>query len=257
MLMNLTGIGGIVIPYERQQRILALLKDRDILKLDDLMELIPDVSESTLRRDIKELESARQIQRLSGGAIKKYEAAIELPMSTKSSLYLDQKKTIARLAAQEAHPEDTVYVDSGSTCALLLDQLSQLDIHIVTSNPEAIRLISSPTKAEIILTGGTFDPEISSVWGPITLENINRFIFDEAFIGANGVDVQFGVTTAHLRESVKKEAAIKRSRCAFVLADSSKLGQVSSVHCADLEQVTIISDTDNAEISERTRIICP
>lgn len=246
----------IMIPYERQQRILELLKDHDILKIDDLLTLIPGVSESTLRRDIKELEGTHQVERLAGGAVKAYSSVAEIPIITKSNLRPEEKRTIAKLAMREVHPDDTIYIDSGSTCTALLQEVLNMDIHIVTTNTDALRLIAAPTTAEVIITGGTYDPTIASLYGPLTEETIGRYVFDEAFLGANGVDVQFGITTPHLQESVKKHDVVSRSKRSYLLVDSSKFNQVSSVHTLDLEQVTIISDATDPRIAERTRVIC-
>lgn len=246
-----------MIPYERQQKILELLKDRDILKIEDLLELIPGVSESTLRRDIKELEGSHQVERLSGGAIKAYSSVSELAYSTKSTLNLEQKRTIAQVAARQIHTDDTIYIDSGSTCTILLQQVVDRDIHIVTTNTDALRLITAPTKAEIIITGGTYDPAIASLYGPLASDAINRYVFDEAFLGANGIDVEFGITTPHLQESVKKKQVVRRAKKSYLLADSTKFNQVSSVHALDLDQVTIISDATDPRIAEHTQILCP
>ena len=231
-----------MIPYERQQKILELLQDRDFLKIEDLLELIPDVSESTLRRDIKELESTRQLERLTGGAIKAYSSVSELPSATKQTLHQDEKRLIAKLAAREVSEDDTIYIDSGSTCSALLAEVMNMDIHVVTTNTDAIKLAAGPTRAEIILVGGTYDPEISSLHGPLTLETIARFVFDKSFLGANGVDPKFGITTPHLQESSKKQLVIKRSKRSFLLADSSKFGLVASVTFAPLDAGTIITD---------------
>lgn len=245
-----------MIPYERQQKILELLQDRDFLKIEDLLELIPDVSESTLRRDIKELESTRQLERLTGGAIKAYSSVSELPSATKQTLHQDEKRLIAKLAAREVSEDDTIYIDSGSTCSALLAEVMNMDIHVVTTNTDATKLAAGPTRAEIILVGGTYDPEISSLHGPLTLETIARFVFDKSFLGANGVDPKFGITTPHLQESSKKQLVIKRSKRSFLLADSSKFNRVSSVHAADVEDVTIISNATDERLAQKTRIIC-
>lgn len=246
-----------MIPYERQQLILKLLKGHEILKIDDLLAAIPDVSESTLRRDINELERTNQVEKLAGSAIKAVESVSELPMVTKSTLHQQEKKTIALLAKELIHPDDTIYIDSGSTCTALLREVLDMDIHVVTTNIDALQLVTAFKKAEIVITGGTYDPTIESLYGPLTADAINRYIFDEAFLGANGIDLQFGITTPHLQESVKKQEVVSRAKRSYLLADSSKFNQVSAVHALDLDEVSIVSDANDPRIAERTQVIYP
>ncbi|MDT3994278.1 DeoR family transcriptional regulator, partial [Mammaliicoccus fleurettii] len=123
-----------MVPYERQQRIIEILKEKELMKIDELHLRIPDVSMSTLRRDIKGLEASNQIMSLSGGAIRIQSKSVEIPISTKSTLHVKEKKYIAKLAVKQINEEDTVYVDSGSTCTFLLEELLTKKINIVTTN---------------------------------------------------------------------------------------------------------------------------
>ena len=81
-----------MIPYERQERILEVLENRGLIRIEELQKFIPGVSVSTLRRDIKELENANKVQMLSGGAVKICSSISELPMSTKTALQTKRKK---------------------------------------------------------------------------------------------------------------------------------------------------------------------
>ncbi len=244
-----------MIPYERQQRILELLENRELLRIDELCELIPEVSSSTIRRDIKELERAGKVEHLQGGAIKAAGFASETPTSVKASLHTREKEAIAERAAAEVADGDSIYVDSGTTCTALLAHLLERDIDIVTSNTDVVRLASSPIRAHIVLLGGDFNPDISSLSGPLTEVGISRCVFSKAFLGANGIDTQFGITTPSLMESNKKQAVATRSQQTFVLADSSKFHQVSAVQTLDLSQVTIISDAWDDEIGALTTLV--
>jgi DeoR family fructose operon transcriptional repressor len=245
-----------MIPYERQQTIVEALKSRDILKMEQLQQLLPNVSESTLRRDIRELEDDRQVQRLSRDAIKAYATASELPLSTKATLQVDEKRTIARIAARYVSEDDTIYLDSGTTCTALLAEITGMRVHVVTTNPDALRLVTESAVAEVVITGGTYSPGISSLYGPLSMDAIERYAFDEAFLGANGVDVRFGVTTPHLEESSKKRAVVDHAKRSFLLCDSSKFHKVSAAKVCELDQVTIISDKSDERIARQTRIIC-
>lgn len=115
--------GFLMIPYVRQEKIIEILETRELIRIEELQKLIPEVSISTLRRDLKELESLNKVQTLSGGAVKISSSVSELPMSTKSSLQTKEKLYIAELAAREVVAGETIYLDSGSTCTALLTEL--------------------------------------------------------------------------------------------------------------------------------------
>ena len=164
-----------MIPYERQQRILELLRGRELVWLEELQEEIPGVSSSTLRRDIKELERLGKVEHLQGGAIKASSPAGELPLSVKSTLHADEKAKIAKLAAREVADGDTIYLDSGSTCTALMRELVDRDVTVVTSNTDVVALVTPEATAKVTLLGGTYDPAIGSISGPLTQENIDKF----------------------------------------------------------------------------------
>lgn len=81
-----------MIPYERQKKIIRLIAGKDLVKIDELQVQLPNISISTLRRDLKALETNGNIEYLVGGAIKATATTSELPMSEKATLHEEQKK---------------------------------------------------------------------------------------------------------------------------------------------------------------------
>ncbi|WP_375180062.1 DeoR/GlpR family DNA-binding transcription regulator [Enterococcus rotai] len=243
-----------MIPYVRQEKIIEILENRELIKIEELQTLIPEVSMSTLRRDLKELEGLNKVQTLSGGAVKICSSVSELPMSTKSSLQTKEKLYIAELAAREVVTGETIYLDSGSTCTTLLRELLKKKIKIITTNTDVFRL-TGEFEAEITVLGGTYDPKISSLSGPLAEANIQKYVFDKAFLGANGIDLKFGVTTPNLVEAIKKKTVIDYAKKSFLLCDSSKFHKSSAVKSFDLNEVILISDKEDSELSKAMKII--
>ncbi|RIN17725.1 DeoR/GlpR transcriptional regulator [Mammaliicoccus vitulinus] len=243
-----------MVPYERQQRILEILKEKELVKIDELHLLMPNVSMSTLRRDIKGLEASNEVMSLSGGAIRIQSKTAEIPISTKSTLHVKEKKYIAKLAVKQIKEEDTVYVDSGSTCTFLLEALIKMNINIVTTNTNILNFNEDIT-ANVTLLGGEYNKHISSLSGPLAEENLKKYIFDKSFIGANGIDVKFGITTPSIQESSKKKIICDQTKKTYFLCDSSKYHMSSSVKVVDLNNITIISDKIDEKIAEKTQII--
>lgn len=243
-----------MVPYERQQRILEILKEKDFIKIDELHSFIPNVSMSTLRRDIKGLEASNQIISLSGGAIKIHSKTSEVPISKKSTLNVQEKKYIAKLAAEQINEEETIYVDSGSTCTFLLEEILSKKINVVTTNTNVLNL-GVEIKANITLLGGEYNKEISSLSGPLAEQNLRKYIFDKSFVGANGVDTKYGITTPSIQESSKKKIILEQSKETYFLCDSSKYHMSSTVKVIDLANVILVSNITDEKIAKKIKII--
>ncbi|AMG51434.1 MULTISPECIES: DeoR/GlpR family DNA-binding transcription regulator [Enterococcus] len=245
-----------MIPYERQEKILEALAQDELLKIEQLQSILPTVSISTLRRDLKELEKSGRVELLAGGAVKICSTASEMPIAAKAALYSQEKEAIATLAAELVHDGDVIYLDSGSTCTALLHKIINKKITIITTNT-SVFTIQQETPAEILLLGGRYNPVISSLNGPLTDANLQTFNFQTAFLGANGIDAEKGVSTPNLVEANKKREILNNAKTAYLLCDSSKYGQVAAVKAFSTEDVVIISDAYNDKIGELTQIIYP
>lgn len=243
-----------MIPYERQQKILGLLKDTELVKFDEIQSVFPKVSSSTLRRDLKELEKNNKIEYLSGGAIKLMSTVGEIPITMRNTLYSDKKDKIANLAAKQIHDGDVIYLDSGSTCSGLFRKILHKKITIYTTNTD-IFAVADSIAAEVIVLGGQFNPINSSVSGALTEENLKSIYFSKAFLGVNGVDEKFGVTTPTLVEATKKKMVREHADEVYLLCDSTKFHNLSNVKAFDLKDVTIVSDSWDDSLGKVTPII--
>lgn len=243
-----------MVPYERQQKILSILKNVELIKFEELKKEFTNVSDSTLRRDLKELEKNNKIENLSGGAIKILSAVGEIPISTRNTLNNDKKEKIASLAADEIVDGDVIYLDSGSTCSLLFKEIVSKRITIYTTNTDIFAL-GGNINSDIIILGGLFNPINSSVSGALTEENLKDIYFNKCFLGVNGVSDKFGVTTPTIEEAVKKRLVKNHSDTIYLLCDSTKFHKLSNVKAFNLEGVTIISDENDLKLSEKISII--
>lgn len=244
-----------MIPYERHELIINTLQKSDLVKIDELQELMPSVSISTLRRDLKELEKQGRIEYLAGGAVKLHGTSREIAIVEKTSIMSSEKEKIAELAVAEIEDGDTIYVDSGSTCAALLTRLFSRRVTVYTTNASVLAC-QAETAADIIVVGGIFNPITSSLVGPITENILQELYFDKSFLGINAVDEERGAMTPNYAEATKKRIVRQNSGKTYLLCDSSKFHCFSNVKVFGLDGTTVISDCDDPKISERTRIIC-
>lgn len=227
---------------ERQMIILQKVNSDKVVKVSELIQLL-DTSESTIRRDILELHELGKLKKVHGGAL-----AIETPnpgtdqkVNARENISISEKQKIAKYAATLVEDNDLIFLDAGTSVRQMIQYINAVNVTAVTNCiRNAQELLAKGIKTIII--GGEVKPITEAIVGHKGVEALSKYNFRKAFMGANGVSITKGCTTPDGNEAVIKECAINRSLKSYVLADNSKIGQVSLVTFASLDQVTIITD---------------
>lgn len=210
---------------QRQKTILELLHKNSSVSLNELMDMF-EVSETTIRRDLTELENAGELLRTHGGAILPTKSSFEPDYTEKQSEYHDEKKCIANLAASMIEDGDTVLLDSGTTTFEIAKAISQKRITLVTNSAIITSsFLTGQTNMEIHSTGGLLRPHTKSFVGSSAESFLRTIRPDKAFIATNGISLSAGATTAHMSESSIKKTMIDVSKKSFLVADHSKFGK--------------------------------
>lgn len=226
------------------------------VRLDDLVSLL-DTSESTVRRDLDELESERKLHRVHGGAELPHSLQEEFTNQQKSIKNIQEKMLVAKEAASLISNDDVVFVDAGTTNELLLGYLSQDNLTVVTNSiHHAAKLVDK--NIQTIIIGGHVKKSTDASIGAVAYEQIKQLNFDKAFLGINGIDEEF-LTTPDMEEAVIKKTVIENARKSYIVTDSSKIGRVSFAKVDKIENATIITNQSSGalmkKIKENTRVI--
>lgn len=225
---------------ERYELILEAIKEKGIVKLNELVEITKS-SESTIRRDLTYLESKNALKRVHGGAASIKRKVAEPSYSEKLVQNITGKAIIAKYAASLIEDGDSIYLDAGTTTFEMIKYIDKKDIVVVTNGLKHIdALIEKGINGYVL--GGKVKVKTKAIIGQDTLLSLQKFRFDKAFIGVNGIHTEYGLTTPDSEEAILKESAIKLSKDSFVLADESKFGEVNFVKIVDLDKVTIITN---------------
>ncbi|MDH6363187.1 DeoR family fructose operon transcriptional repressor [Enterococcus sp. PF1-24] len=225
---------------ERRERILQLLTTQTIVKTQDLMQQL-DASESTIRRDLQELENEGLLERVHGGAKINQKLAFELNMQDKSSKNSQEKKKIAQLAVAEIHEGDVIYLDAGSTTLEMIPLLQGKQITVVTNSVgHAAQLVNLNIPTMIL--GGNIKLTTDAVLGTTAIQQLKQLRFNKAFLGMNGADSQFGFSTPDPEEAAVKREAMEASKKSYVLIDATKFNTITFTKVLDLESATILTD---------------
>ncbi|WEG72823.1 DeoR/GlpR family DNA-binding transcription regulator [Vagococcus intermedius] len=241
---------------ERQKYILEQLSHQKIIKTQTLVTKL-DASESTIRRDLQEMEAAGLLKRIHGGAKQLMKLDTEPDMLEKSSKNLHEKQIIAKYASDLVKNGDFIYLDAGTSTYEMIPFLKGKEIHVITNSvyhANALVNLSIPT----MIIGGTIRLKTKAVINAFSVQQLELLRFDKAFLGINGVDANAGLTTPDPDEAIMKSTAIQQSEQLIVLADASKFNKVSFAKVAEIDAGLILTNSlpeeDHAIYTQLTTI---
>lgn len=231
---------------ERHDFILQQLEEKQTVKIQDLVNLT-DASESTIRRDLTELENLQKLERVFGGAILPGRNLQEPSVEDKSTRNLQEKIRLAKFAASFIQEGDSVFLDAGTTTYQMIPYMKDKNLVVVTNG---LTLIESLNDYGITtyLTGGLMKPLTGAFVGPQAIQSLENYRFDLSFIGVNGFHAEYGYTTPDPEEAAIKKRASSLSRKTYVLADHSKTNKVSFAKIMELDQATLVVDQITADL---------
>ena len=240
---------------ERKQLILEELQEHHVVSLEKLVALL-ETSESTVRRDLDELEAENKLRRIHGGAELPHSLQQEESIQEKSVKNLQEKKLLAHKAVSLIKEQDVIFIDAGTTTAFLIKELSNKDITVVTNSiHHAVQLVEK--QIPTVMVGGSVKMTTDASIGGVALNQINQLHFDRAFIGMNGVDENY-YTTPDMEEGAIKRAIIDNAKQTYVLVDASKVGQTCFAKVAPLKRAVVITSKGQKlveALKEKTEVI--
>ena len=225
---------------ERRNEIVKYIDKVEKATIEDIINHLK-ISRSTVRRDLIDLERKNLIIRTRGGALKKKYFKYEFSLNEKKDLNLDKKKKIAQITKRFINEGDIIYISGGTTTLELAKILFDIKDLIVFTNAINILLeLANNSGIEIKLVGGDFRKKTFSMVGQEAINYLDRYNFDKAFVGVNGISVSEGFTTPNELEAIVDGEVIKRSKESFILADETKFGAVAFSNICKIEDVDYI-----------------
>ena len=222
--MKLNG-SEFMLAEERFARILSILEESGSVTVAELMERL-DASESTIRRDLNSLDARGQLIKVHGGAMMKDAASYRTQdddVQLRKERNVEQKVAIARYA---------MYVTNAIGHARKLAALG----------------------CTVYLLGGEFKGTTDAIVGEEAVLSIAKYNFTKGFFGTNGVTVEQGFTTPEVKEALIKRRALAQTKDAYILADASKFGEISTVTFGDFADATVLTDQINKKYSDFSNI---
>jgi DeoR family transcriptional regulator of aga operon len=223
----LTGAGNNMLNEERRRVILDMMQHDGRVLVADLAQHF-QTSQVTIRKDLEILHLRGLIHRTHGGALPTRQGALEDPtLREKEKLYRKEKHSIATAAARLVAEGQVVILDSGTTTTEIARVLRNFKNLTIVTNAVNIAAELANSSLEIILTGGTVRKNSFSLVGPIAEETLHRLSADILFLGVDGFDVQYGLSTPNLQEAKVNRVMVEIAKRTVATCDSSKFGRRS------------------------------
>lgn len=212
---------------ERRREILERLQSEGRVLVADLANRFK-TSLITIRKDLEYLDQEGVLERTHGGALPVKTGALkDSSLQEKSRLHRADKLRIAAAAAQMIREGQVVILDSGTTTTAIARACRHFKQLTIITNATNIAADLAETKVEVILTGGVLRQNSYSLVGPLAEESLRKLSADLLFLGVDGFDVRYGLTTPNLLEARVNRAMAESARRTIVVCDSSKFGRRS------------------------------
>lgn len=214
----------VMLVVERHQKIIELLEENRIVKVNALSKMF-SVTEETIRRDLEKLEKEGYLIRSHGGAVlNDKNRNQEVPFAEREITNIAAKKKIARMAVRYVNESDSIILDASSTAWYMARILPNMPLTVVTNSLKVALTLSEKEQITVICTGGTLLNKSISYVGPLTNQALDHYYVNKAFISCKGMDIEEGFTESNEQQSLVKRKMLERSKQSFLMLDDSKIG---------------------------------
>lgn len=236
---------------ERHQYILNKVQTEGSIDVQSLCKEL-NVSSVTIRKDLKLLEDKSLLYRTHGGATLNNPYTVDRPVNEKEHLQSAEKMRIAAHAAELIEPNDSIIIASGTTVLAMARCIKPKgNLTVITSALNVALELLHHNDIEIIQLGGLLRKSSCSVAGPYSDNVLGNVFCSKLYLGVDGIDLEFGLTTTNASEAHLNRQMIESAQKIIVLADSTKFGKRGFGRICGIEEIDhIITDSG---ISEQTK----
>ncbi|MGH8737655.1 MAG: DeoR/GlpR family DNA-binding transcription regulator [Burkholderiales bacterium] len=223
----------------RQQELLTQVQREGFASVEALAKHF-GVTHQTIRRDINHLSELQLLKRYHGGA--GLPSSIEnFAYVTRQTLFIEEKRRIAKLTAQHIPDNSSLFIDLGTTTEEVAKALRRhKGLRVITNNLNVAAAMCANPDCEVIITGGVVRSRDRGVIGEATIDFIHQFKVDFGVIGISGIESDGTLRDFDYHEVRVAEAIIAQSRKVFLVTDHSKFGRQALVRLAHVAQIAAL-----------------
>lgn len=231
-------IGGTKLIKEvRIKKIQEYIDEKESVSLDELVSVF-NVSMNTIRRDVQEILKTGNYKKIYGGVSVLHEGKKGLDsFSDRSVRNKKEKQFIGKLAGNLVKDGDVIFIDSGTTTIEMFDYIKDKKVTIITNHIELIMKCIPHENLTVICIGGILERQTNSFGNINSLELLNTYNINKAFMSSTGISISNGVTNASPIESKLKEAVVRKCNEVYLLVDHGKFNKQGLITYCKLDEI--------------------
>lgn len=223
---------------KRYEVILDLLDENEVIKSSTIAGAT-NSSESTIRRDLINLEKKGLLKRVHGGA-KSLSTKINAILNDKKD-YAFEKRIIGEVCANLIQENELIFLDGSEIAQNIAKNLHIKNVKIFTNSLNTAMILAS-SSSRVYFLGGNLNKENNSTSGIGLINEIGKLIFDKSFLEAEGVHSNEGFTVSNVDDGRIKEIISKNSNVTYIVADNSRINKKTSFKFLDIDLGVLITD---------------
>lgn len=226
--------------HKRQNEILASVKSRGACSIVELAAQL-NVSDETIRRNIKPLVRQGLIEKVHGGVVLSQNQEPEPPFEKRMNERVDAKKLISALVAEIISDGDSIMLDTGSTTAYVARGLdNHRNLSVVTNCTEIARTLAREQSNRVHICGGALRADDWATFGSAAIDFVRQFHVNYAILSIGGITDNGSFMDYHLEEAEFSRAVIRQANKTIVVADHSKFGNSNFIKVCDFDAVDMV-----------------
>ncbi|MDH3760780.1 MAG: DeoR/GlpR family DNA-binding transcription regulator [Gammaproteobacteria bacterium] len=226
--------------HKRQNEILASVKSRGACSIVELAAQL-QVSDETIRRNIKPLVRQGLIEKVHGGVVLSQNQEPEPPFEKRMNVRVDEKKLISALVAQIISDGDSIMLDTGSTTAYVARGLdAHRNLSVVTNCTEIARTLAREPSNRVHICGGALRADDWATFGSAAIDFVRQFHVNYAILSIGGITDAGSFMDYHLEEAEFSRAVVQQANKSIVVADHSKFGNPNFIKVCDFDAIDMV-----------------
>jgi DeoR/GlpR family transcriptional regulator of sugar metabolism len=225
---------------QRRNKILSILAEKKSILVNESAILF-DVTEETIRRDLKHLEKEGHLMRIHGGALIPDKSREEAPLKIREGINITGKDSIGKKAAEFVNDGDTIILDASTSSLYVAKYIkSKKNLTVITNAERIIMELQECNDIKLISTGGVLRHTSLSYVGKSAQNSLENYYANKLFFSCKGFSTDRGITDSNEQESELRKVMITRSDIVILICDKTKFSQTGYVNTAKLTDINIL-----------------
>lgn len=227
----------------RKNKIRDIVLEKKSVTIGELSRMF-SVTEETIRRDLKALEDEGVLTRTYGGAYVDKGVRSDLNLTVRESLFVENKRRMARCAAELVENGDSIFLDCSTTALQLCEYIANMRITVLTNSLKVTMRLMDKENIQLILVGGLLSSDSLGFFSQATYQSLQSYYVDKALISCRSLHMEYGLSDPSEYQAEIRKLVMERAGSVYIMADHTKFDRVSFIKISDFDHVNaIVTDT--------------